>query len=696
MPTGLLLLAFMTSPPVQGRIDFVSDAAAVGPLLARLSAQTGVRLKAGPDLANEILFVRVKGVALNDLEARIADALAARWTTEGRFKLLTRTPADAQAIWNAHVAYRRKLVDVALKAAATRAQTKFDARALAAGLAAAGPSGNDPESMRRRYTQQQALFAQGPLARLLDRLVLACNPNDLAGVGPFERRIFSTDPTRMQRPIDREKYDAAIATFAGEQQAWKDAADRVNFSQNRMMRTASDPRVQLDVDPAVGPVSLEVTRGEMSALFMVNLASENMKPFGYRILTQTIYADPGRSFLDDQVVPTPPAKADPLVELSAASQAFQKRVTETFAGGAAGTLEPTLRDLMLDVTHNDPLSWTLSDILSTYAKTRNTNVVAALPDGALEIAMFVGMQGPMHVGAAMSALQKSGVLNVRQDNGWATITPSDRYEAALDFTPRPAVDDLMKSVFAEGRLGMQSYARYAFESQRLDRGGIGEFFLAMFDRSLLGASDSTDWKSLQLYGSLSPDEQRALEAGGRLAYAVMSPAQQRIVERIVFGERLTREQGGSHEVRAVEPTTAFALGLPLTCGVTATAKSTPVIVAYSAGVDHKTRPARSVDPATLATIESSIVGNRSEMAAYGVVNLAGYAMGHEKVVRLRVEVAPGFSVESAITVPDYDADATPVKWEKLPAPYAKQIADAMAQIQAKKAARPIRTAPPSL
>ena len=675
-------------------VDFNAKATAVGPLLERLSAQTGAHLKAAPNLAQEILFVRVKGVRLEDLETRVAQALAARWKSDGEFKILTRTSADEKAIWNAHVTYRRKLVDEAMKVAANRLEPKFDARSLASGLAALGEGGDDLATQRRRYTNEAELFARGPMARLLDRLVLACNPNDLAAVGPFERRIFRVDPTRMQCGIDQKKYDDAIAAFAAEQQAWQDAAGRATFAEDPTGRMVSDPRAQLNIDPKLGPVSLEVKRGEMSALFMVNLTDEAAKPFGFGILSQTIYADPARTFLNAQVEPPAPDKNDPLVDLSDDSKAFQKRMAEAFGGRAVSPLSPRMHDLMLGVTRNDPLSWSVSDILSSYAETSNLNVVAALPESAFALALFIGNQGPMHVGGAMQALQDSGAFDLHKKDSWAMIAPMDRYEAALEFTPRAALAELMKSTFSNGRLDVRAYARYAFQSKLLNRGGIGEIFLAMVDRSVLGASDRTDWKSLQLYGSFTEAEARALEAGGRYPYALMSHEQRNIVERIVYAGRHSRMAAPAGV--ATEPTEAFALGVPTTCVVLATTQTTPVIVAYAKGTDGQTRPVRSLDPFNLATIESSIVGNPEKMASYGVANLAGYAPGAEKVVRIRVEITPGVWVESSITVPDYDVNATPVAWDKLPAPYAKQIADAMEAMRAQKSNQPTRAAPPGL
>ncbi|MFI5386003.1 MAG: hypothetical protein ACHQ50_07765, partial [Fimbriimonadales bacterium] len=682
MVWAAVLLPLTILFPNQKILDFDAKATAIGPLLERLSAQTGAKLKASPKIAQEIVFVRAKGVELKDLKARLAEALSAEWTRDGVTDVLTRTPAIEKQIWKSQVAYRRKLVEEALKDAQRRVALKFDAKALAIGLLAQGSgadSQSDPAAARRRFEAEKDLFSRGPMSRLLDRLVLACNPDDLAAVGPYERHIFKLNPTQMQRGIDRSKFEAAMAAFSVEQQAWIDEAAKVTFPDSQDGRMVSDPRSQLRNGTTLSGISLEVRRGEMTALFNANLTSEAAQPFGNTVLMQTMFADPARKFLDSQMTPAAANTEDPVVELSVDSREFQDRMSEAFMSRQPAALTPRMRGLMLGVESNDPLSWTVSDALSTYAESRKVNVVAALPDQALTIAFSVARQQPLRAGQFMRGLLDSGTVDLHEKDGWAVIVPGDRVEAALDFTPRAAVAELMKSVFAAGRLDIHDYARYAFQSKRLNRGGLGEYFLAMYDRSFLGASDRTDWKSLQLYGSFSPMEQRAMESGGRYPYSGMSPDQRTIVERIVYWYRLTRGQINadgeiaSSNVWSVEPTDSFAMGVPSSCVVVAKAKSSPTIVAYGKGADGQIRPLRSLDAYTLATIEAEIVGNSDRMSQYGVAGLAGYAPGANSILTLRVEVTPGVWAQSDITVPDFDANAVPVPWDKLPDPYPKQI-----------------------
>jgi hypothetical protein len=701
MIIGALLLHFVLAPR-QSTIEFDSKAAAIGQVLEKLSSETGTKLRAAPRIAQEIVFVHAKQVDLTILKARLAGALSATWTKDGEYEVLTRTAALDNEIWKSHVAYRRKLVDEALKDVRKKLETPFDAKTLAVGLANL-PSEeevrDDPAAGRRRYETERGLFDKGPLTRLLNKLLLACNPNDLAAVGPYERRIFKLNPTTMQRGFESAKFNAAMASYAAEQEAWVEEAAKTNFKPEQNGRMVSDPRSQLDFGKTLPNLALEIKRGESTALLHVNLTCE--REYGNAVVTQVSLADPARKFLDSHMTPAATKIGDPLVELSEDSKEFQERMKEAFTGRQPNGISPKMIQMMLGMVARDPLSWVVSDGLSAYARSKNENLVAAVPDAALSMTAFISRENSLTVGLFMSGLIGAGTVQLNEKDGWATITPTDRYEANIDFTPRASAVALIKAVLASGRLDIRDYAKYAYDSHRLNRGGFGYWFLAMYDRSVLGTSDRTDWKSLQLYGSFSPEQQLELTKGAQFPYAGMGLEQRRIVDRIVYANRLGSGQLSAGGVTTsttrsdVEPTEAFAAGVPDTCVTSALVRKDPVIVAYGKGSDGKTRPSRHIDPYTLATVETELLGNPERMAQYGVANLAGYALGTNMVLTLRVEVAPKIWAQANVTVPEYDMNANPVPWDKLPEPYPKNIAAAIAQLKANKAKEPGKAIPPS-
>lgn len=697
-----LLPLVAVAQPQTTTFDFEAKAAPVAQVIERLSTQTSTRLKATAKLERTVLLVRAHAVTLADLKAKIAEAVHGAWTKEGDTEYLTRRTAEDRAIWDAHVALRRKYVDAELAEAKKVLEKPFDAKALATGLLALPDreeARNNQALAAQRYQREAALFAQGPLARLLVRLILACNPNDLAAVGPFERTYFTLAPTRMQRGFDRKRFEAALSAYAAEQQTWIEEAARTSFVEDPEGRMVSDPRAQIRHKPDQQDFALEVKRGEMTSLLFVNLIGDSSGPFTTGVVCQKSFADPARRFLDAQMTPAPPDEKDPLVPLSDDSREFTDRMNSSVRLRTPEPLSARMRELMLGVEKNDPLSWTVSDALMAYAQAKDLNLVAALPDTSLAMAYFISREAPLRMNAFVKGLLDSGTLAKNDKEGWRVLSPPDRYEAELDFTPRRAAAALAKAVLTQGRLDIRDYALYAFDSKRLNRGGFGDWFLAMIDRSVLGASDRTDWKSLQLYGSFSTLQQQSLESGGRFAYGAMVPYQRKIVERIVYAGKIRSEvQGGggtaSLKGKPVEPTEAFPMGVPAGCTVTARAKSVPTLVAYGKGSDGKVRPLRSVTTYTLAVLEVDSPGDPQMMERYGLKALVGYAPGAEKMLALRVTLGPETWTESPITLSDYDPNATPVTWDKLPDPYPKQIADAINQVKEQRANQPGRKIPP--
>ncbi|MEQ1822217.1 MAG: hypothetical protein ABL949_06895 [Fimbriimonadaceae bacterium] len=683
-----ILLSGLMLTHSEDQINFESRAASVEQVLEKLSAQQKAKFKSSPEIASQIIYVRAEKISLTELKAKLAEVTVGTWVKQTDAEVLLRTPAQTQGIFQAHISYRRKLLDQALEKVRKLASEPFDAKKLAQGLASL-PSEKDVENDRqaatRRWIRQTALFEQAPMSRFLNRLVLACNPNDLAGIGPFQRAVFSVEPTRMQRKIDPKKFEKALLDFKKEQLDWEDQASRLDFPQESP-RTVSDPRSQLNIN-VNQPFSLEVIRGEMTALFNVNLIAEN-PDFGPQVKSQAMFADPARTFLNAQLNPTSPSLADPIVKLSDDSKLFNDRAKTVFGGSSPATISARLKEMMLGVEKVDPLSWTVSDALESYAETSKLNVIGLIPDEAMTMTLFTSQDQPLRVGRFMRSLLDSGTINLVENGTWSTITPCDHFESALNFTPRGATAKLMASVFAKSRLDVRDYARYAYESKRLNRSGLGDIFVLMVDRSLAGASDNTDWDTLCLYGSFEPKLQASLESGAQFGYRGLRADQRKIVDRMTFRSRILRG-------KELEPTELFADGVPDTAFVSARTTLLPTLVAYGRAADGHVFPLRDLQAYTLAVIETEVMGNPNKMQSYGVTGLVGYAPGKNGVIRLRLDLAPKVWKEHlAITVPEFDLNAVPVTWDKLPDPYPAQVRAAIAEIKATKANETKRSPPP--
>ncbi|MEZ0324611.1 MAG: hypothetical protein ACAH95_01785 [Fimbriimonas sp.] len=687
--------------PVSQEIDFSSRASGLGEVVARLAEQTGASLKAAPAVAQEIVFVRVRGVSLAELKSKLAEAADAEWVKSGGMEYLSRTAKQEREIWKRHVSLRRGYLDEELKRIRKELEQPFDAKGLATKLSKL-PRREEavtPAAARDRYLAEAALFAQAPSARLMNRLLLACNPDDLAAVGPYERAVFRFAPTPMQRGFVGTRLKEALDLFEKEQQDWQEAAQVANFPEEVNSRMVSDPRAQVGMRASRDIVSgLDIVRGDGANLFSVNLIGLHELFGGYTVLCHGMLADPTRRFLNESTASK--TGDDPIVKLSADTDTFTKTLVSTM-GGASTSVSPRMRELLLNPEQFDPLSFLVSDLLEAYATFKNANVVASIPDSAFGGLYFAVRETPLTLRAGMRALQDGGLVSLRERGNWAVLMPADRLESAMLFTPRKPMGSLMRSIQASGRLDMRAYTSYAFQTGRISRVGMGENYLMLYDRSIGGTLDQTDWDGLRLYGSFNSQQQRALDEGTRFAMQGLSAAQKGIVKRLAYKALIRSEvqQGGgvsSAQGLPVEPTDVFADGLPTAGTVIAKTKVLPVLVAYGKTNEGKTRPLRNIDPFTLATVETTIVGDPEKMASYGVTGLVGYAPGVNRHVALRVEFAPGIWREIVFTVPEYDPNAAPVPWEKLPEDWVKKVWAAHEQLKAQKAGQGRRVIPPEV
>jgi hypothetical protein len=325
----------------------------------------------------------------------------------------------------------------------------------------------------------------------------------------------------------------------------------------------------------------------------------------------------------------------------------------------------------------------VGDVLLAYAKATNRNVVASLCDEAFGYGLQGALQGEgVHLQQTIDALTNSGVMKHSSVDNWEEFQPQDRLEAAVSFTPRDVLEGLMKAVINKRYLDVHDLASYAYGTGRVARSGIGEYYLMMFDRSVASGMDRTDWDALRLFGSFSGEAQKSLENGARFPFTSLNASQRNLLSRITFKSRIENERIASADSvqisgKSVEPTEAFPNGLPMS-GVLSTRTATmPVLIAYAQGPGGTFRPLRTINEWTIAAYEAQVGANPQAASQYTLNGLVGYAPGSQKLVAMRLELAPNVWKEIGITVMDQDPNPKPVPWEQLPAKTVETIRGAI-------------------
>lgn len=695
------LVAVCLLNPSPRVIDFNPRADNLRAIVAQLAQVTGEKLEVDGDIAHEVVFVQMGKTDGTVIRDEIAKAVVGTWVSKDGVLVLERTPTQKSDIWNQHLEYRRKEVDRSLAKIEKELEKPFNARALLDGLNKLpdeGSFGNDRQAAMARHRTQQQLFEMGPLARLMRRMLLACDRNDLAAVGPHERRLFRFRGNKRQGKINEAAFRTAAALFAKEQLAWLEITANNPFPEDRSGRMVSDPRAQTRIsEKAALDAELVVLRGEMASLFNVNLYG-NSEHFGRTTLCQMDVPGASREYLNAVAQGVQVDQNDPVVELSAESQIVVNAVKTLWTQDRSYVASPELLKLISEVGQKEPLTWILSEVFSNYADHGGVNVVASLPDEAFPLAVFGG-PNKVRVQQAINSLLKSGVLKLEKAGNWHRFTPVDRWESAIDFTPRLAMSKLIKSMIEKGRVDVRDYATYAFESKRLNRGGLADIFAMMIDPAMAGGMDFASWDGMRLYGSFTPKTRQDLEQGATINYAGLNGAQKQIVERIIYRDVIRSEERidkGTTQIGKVtiEPTDTYVNGLPPGAQVVSKSNISEIIVAYGKDKNGKVRVLRTINPWTLAHVLGEGLEDKSVQIKYGLSNLVGFAPGVDRLLSLRIVVVPGVWKETPLMIPGHDENAKPVAWERLPEKQRKQIEDAIKQYKDSRPAQGGGTPPP--
>lgn len=697
MLSALILLAARDA-----KIDIEFRAGSLRSALTEISQKSGQKLETDGVLAEQIVYVKVRDVDVEELKKRLATAVIGTWEKKDDRQILKRLPSQQQAIRSEYLATRERLIGTELKKFEKQLEKPFQAKELAQGLAGLGSqpgAGADRAQSMAYWQKYNALILNGPMSRFARRLVLCAKPSDLAKVGPYERWIFTTTPTKRQMPIDKAKYEAALKAYAKEQSAWSEAARNYDFGEDSGGRMVSDPRAQVDYDPNARDFRFAFSRGDMTGLGMINVLG-GFDPSGSRqIVTQIDLAGPEREFLNSVSQPQASSGAGPLVNFSPESKTMLDGYMGMMSQRKSPILKPELKALLLDPEHYDPLSFGVSDILHDYAESTKSNLVASLGDSIFSWSIFVMSQQSPRLHIAIEAFRKTGGVVFNEADGWAVLTPGYRYEEELNFTPRKPLGNLTRATAKRGVLDMVDFSEFAYKSNRVQRRGMETFYLGMLDTSTLSLMDRSDWNTFKLYGGLSPEQRNLIDQNGTVTVKGLSPAMLAIVDRMVYNTEIRSETSSASGVtrlgNVVEPTEAYANGLPLEAVIAGDSSSVETIVAYGRGADGKAKPLRSLDAYNLASIETDVVGKPELMANYGVPDLLGYAMGKQKMLRLRLLLEPGLWREGTIVLNDFDATAKPVTWDKLPEDIVKQIKGGFEQVKQMKSQQRQGTPPPS-
>jgi hypothetical protein len=612
------LASFASAQDTAQKVTFSSPAATAKNLLASLSSATGVTLATSPQTEGEVLLVDVKDVALSELMSKIAHAAAAEWKQEGESFRLIRPQAMQTQQERDYLNARAKSIRAAMEKfqkelAKMTPLTAEQARRLASEQEARA------EEVRRAIAEgrpirdapapaSQAGSPQNPTYKLMLRLITAMNPMELAQVLTNTRHVYSSVPTRMQRPLV-----GSASRHIGE------------FLREYQLLTANSPeRAPTDQVFAAGPwgsttpmqgglgkVLLVVTTPFFGDSLQIELLVADqagsivtrqyqMINIGPNQAPALRFGSGGRTPEEPSAPPTPPAPGEKGIELSDNARkhaeymnqppqrggasivlgippgggggrqtiAVSSSISISGLGGSPAprlAVTPDWQTRLIQPEKNDPLSFAVSELFLGAAKQKGLNLVAALPDGALLPLSRRAMQ-TITPTQLLDIAKNELDLKVEMESGWLAVLPKYPHKVRVDRVDREDLGRLLSGIQKEGRMSLDGLSRYA--QSRRDPAPQPAFD-ARYVASLFPSASAEftqagpNWRMLQLYAHLGVDQRRNLANGGKINLGQLTPAQSNIVHSLVFHEMMgpiqtpdPRQSGGEQrEIR-----TMFSVG----------------------------------------------------------------------------------------------------------------------------------------
>ena len=550
------------SPRADGNVTYETVAKPVGAVLAELSGKLGMKLKATAEANQEIVLVSVHDVPVKGLMDRLATVTSCDWEQDG----------DTYTL-KASNSMRTKERDFAISEAAKKISGELANRVkeqqkLAEATKKAAEKGAKGDQPDKSDDETDALAAMpgpfgmgGPDADVITALLQEIDPAELAEIGPDERGVWVTNnPNRMQRLLGSTA-PTLIQDWIVKHNASVPKTEPAASEQETQLPPALQNMFGSMTKPVKEPVAkalLSVQRGLMSSALGLQVELKAYSAQGTVLLTATSMLDTANFEAQIQAavakqkggkVETPPAS--PAISYSADSQALQSVLSSASkSGGLSVKLPPALREKLIHPEIKDPLAYTVSDCLLSYAKVRSKQIVADVPDTALESSTMTGISGaPQTIADVQKSIDKGDVLRMVEDGDFVLFQPTDPEVARENHVDRLALRKLLSAIETKFVPSLDDVAEYAVSSPAPMDNAVSMEYVMMFVPSMMGSmilnGGQSNWDALRFFGSLEPAQRQILRSGGSFAMGNLPQAPQQFAARFLFSGQAKFTQEGS-------------------------------------------------------------------------------------------------------------------------------------------------------
>lgn len=539
-------------------------AAPVSQIVAEIARATGRSLNTRGQLGDIIIALSVKDVPESKLLDNLATVALCEWQqgADGSLTLIRSATKEASAI-RLDQAETLEYIRAALAKKAKRFREPLDESKMLANLDEIQKMNQQMDASSRNrefYKRFSELRQQAPDQYLLWSLVSRIDAGAIARLKPGERVVFSTHPTRMQRPLGTVSLQA-IAESLRLSQVWRDA--------NNRSASAAGPE-DLEIGSET-PVSSN-PQDQRPAVIELAIGYDAMGVFGgYRIRVRVLNAK-GTPILDaadnlprinqndeDMEFEAFFSKPGNPLEFSDETKLLiteLEKMTAAEEGSATPHLSSALTERFLNPERYEPLATVPSDAVHSLAKAEKRNVVARIPDSLLMAGFFVigggGFSDQRAKSITVEAFYKLTEFFLayrRVDAGdWILLNQAQVEHNRGLFTPRAPLGAFLRRLTGTPYPQIEDYAEYATLNESGGYDSIGFALRSILDADSPFMSNAASSNTgLRLFGSLTPTQRQSMLRGGTIPFQVLTAKQKAMIFKSVFGTETELQLPGMEE-----------------------------------------------------------------------------------------------------------------------------------------------------
>jgi len=545
-------------------ITYTSRALPLHVVLDELSKQGGVKLKATLDMDEEPLILRLQGVPLSDVMAKMADVFAADWVDHGDYKRLERSDEKIAALRTAQLAKRVQAVKNSIDAlvkleSQAPALNEKSAKNLVQQFVALTATRKNARSIATDR-QQFVLSSQLPGMRYFMKVLAQMDPTELATAPVNQRIVYSTKPNNVQKPLriplNQEDYEELVRE---RELVSKALADQNITEDGTIGALGSEVNSLADAKPDYMIAALNAySNGAVAISFSLYDAN------GYAIVSD--YENLGATWSEsyDERAKMTAAMANAVkngFELDSISKEIVSHLGKD--ENSVRAMSPEAINVLMTPTVTDPLGIVCAETIIKGCTAENVNAVALLDDSAEGTAEYAARSGRTNLEAFLATLSGPRDVVTDRPEGWLVMKPIDPLRAQERRLPRPVLQTFLQRIMKDQCVTIETAADLLAAIPK----EADDTMFYVDGQSLLGqgyAFPGGSEDSLRLFGYLSDQQRDAAKNGGvSIPISSLSQETQAMIVGILGGSNgmimRTRvdEKGRSRTDYVDEPTSAL-------------------------------------------------------------------------------------------------------------------------------------------